>query len=435
MGKKIVLIGAGSAQFGFGTMGDIFQSDVLRDSEIVLLDINQEALTSVKETGARFIEDNELPFTLTATTSRADALAGADFCIVSIEVGNRFELWEQDWRIPQQYGVRQVYGENGGPGGLFHALRIVPPILEICADIEKVCPDAWIFNYSNPMSRICTTVNRKFPDLNFIGLCHEIASLKRHLPKILDIPWESMSVQAAGLNHFSVLTSARHAETGEDLYPAIMSQAPAYFDRMPGLVEHRSSGSEAGPVMWAERGVFKVMMDQFGVFPITTDSHFGEYIQWAHDAADHQGILDFYDRYKNYLAHVEPKIEMKLRERVVPIIEGIIGDTGYEESAVNIQNNGLIDDLPDWLVVEVPAQVDAAGIHGVKPVQLPKAFLGLLHNQVAVHDMTAEAIISGSRSAVLGALMVDPVVDVHKPLEQMVETLLDLQRDHLSYID
>ena len=225
MGKKIVLIGAGSAQFGFGTMGDIFQSDVLRDSEIVLLDINQEALTSVKETGARFIEDNELPFTLTATTSRADALAGADFCIVSIEVGNRFELWEQDWRIPQQYGVRQVYGENGGPGGLFHALRIVPPILEICADIEKVCPDAWIFNYSNPMSRICTTVNRKFPDLNFIGLCHEIASLKRHLPKILDIPWESMSVQAAGLNHFSVLTSARHAETGEDLYPAIMSQA------------------------------------------------------------------------------------------------------------------------------------------------------------------------------------------------------------------
>ena len=102
--------------------------------------------------------------------------------ISSIEVGNRFELWEQDWRIPQQYGVRQVYGENGGPGGLFHSLRIIPPILEICADVMKICPEATVFNFSNPMSRICTTVTRAFPDLKFIGLCHEIASLRNYLP-------------------------------------------------------------------------------------------------------------------------------------------------------------------------------------------------------------------------------------------------------------
>ena len=436
MKKKIVLIGAGSSQFGFGTMGDIFQSEFLKDSEIALLDINQAALANVEEAGSQFIKDNNLAFTLTATTSRTEALKGADFCIISIEIGDRFKLWEQDWRVPQQYGIRQVYGENGGPGGLFHALRIVPPILQICEDISTLCPDAWVFNYSNPMSRICTTVGRKFPDLNFVGLCHEIASLKRHLPKILDIPWESISAQAAGLNHFSVLTSAVHAETGEDLYPDIMANAAAYFDQTPGIVEHRSSPEDEGSirVVWPERGVFRAIMDQFGVFPITTDSHFGEYIQWAHDAVDHQGILDFYNRYKKYLAHADPKIEMRLHERVVPIIEGILGDTGYEESAVNIQNQGLIDDLPDWLVVEVPAKVDATGIHGMTPKQIPKAFLGLLHNQVAVHDMTAEAILSGSRADVLAALLVDPVVDVHRPLSQMVDTLLDLQQDYLGYI-
>ena len=115
------------------------------------------------------------PLRLSATTSRPEALEGADYCIISIEIGDRFELWEQDWRIAQQYGIRQVYGENGGPGGLFHSLRIIPPILEICGDVLEICPEATVFNFSNPMSRICTTVHRKYPDLQLIGLCHEIA--------------------------------------------------------------------------------------------------------------------------------------------------------------------------------------------------------------------------------------------------------------------
>lgn len=434
MTKKIILTGAGSSQFGLGTLGDIFQSEILQDSEIVLLDIDAEALANVEKTGRQFIEENNLPFTLSATTERTKALQGADFCIISIEVGDRFKLWDQDWRVPQQFGFRQVFGENGGPGGLFHSLRIVPPILDICEDISSICPDAWVFNYSNPMSRICTTVTRKFPDLKFVGLCHEIASLKTHLPAILDLPWESIFARAAGLNHFSVLTSASHTGTGEDLYPQIMEKAPAYFDELPGLREQFDDGYSSTGDAWPERGVFRALMDQFGVFPITTDSHLGEYIQWAHDAVDHQGILDFYNFYRRYLAAAEPKIELKLQERVVPIMEGIVSNSGYEESAVNIPNNGLIDGLPDWLVVEVPANVDAAGIHGISPDNMSRAFLGLLSNQIGVHDMTAEAILSGQKSAVMGALLVDPVVSLHKPLGAMVDTLLDLQKDYLGYI-
>ena len=168
MGKRIVLIGAGSAQFGYGTIGDILQSTLLAGSQIVLHDINPTTLAVVEQRGRAFVEEHQLPFSISATTSRAEALSEADFVIISIEAGNRFELWEQDWRIPQQYGIRQVYGENGGPGGLFHALRIIPPILEICADAAEICPQATIFNYSNPMSRICTTVHRDFPTLRFL---------------------------------------------------------------------------------------------------------------------------------------------------------------------------------------------------------------------------------------------------------------------------
>jgi alpha-galactosidase len=120
--KRIVLIGAGSAQFGFGTLGDIFKSEVLAGSHVVLHDINAEAMKQVQDVAQAYVDENDLPFTLSATTSRPEALQGADFCISSIEVGDRFALWEMDWQVPLQYGIRQVYGENGGSNSQYGAM-------------------------------------------------------------------------------------------------------------------------------------------------------------------------------------------------------------------------------------------------------------------------------------------------------------------------
>lgn len=448
METRIVLIGAGSAQFGYGTIGDILQSKVLEGSHIVLHDINPTTLALVEKTGKDFIKEQGLPFTISATTDREEAFQGADYLIISIEVGDRFELWEQDWRIPQQYGINQVYGENGGPGGLFHAMRITPPILEICADIMKICPDATVFNFSNPMSRICTTVTRAFPDLKFIGLCHEINSLEMFLPLILGMPFEDLKVRAAGLNHFSVVVTAAYAETGEDAYPDIRAKAPLFFDNMPSMNAVYKYFKETGQwpekpedyvsietESWPERRVFQVILEKFGLFPITSDSHFAEYIQWAYDTTDHKGILDFYRFYKGFLAVVEPKIELKLSEKIVPIIEGILTDSGYEEPAVNIPNNGLLTDLPDWLVVEVPATVDKNGVHGIPMGRLPSGFLGLLNNQVAVHDLTAEAILNKSKTAALQALLVDPIVTRYQGMDKMLETMIEYQQKWLGYLE
>ena len=447
MEQRIVLIGAGSAQFGYGTIGDILTSEVLAGSEIVLHDINPVTMGVVEETGRKFIEAHNLPFKISATTDRAEALKGADHVIISIEVGDRFELWEQDWNIPQQYGVQQVYGENGGPGGLFHAMRITPPILEICADVMQICPEAVVFNFSNPMSRISTTVHRAFPDLKFIGLCHEINSLEQFLPHVLGVSYDQLKVRAAGLNHFSVVLTAEYAETGEDAYPDIREKAPQFFGNMPSLNLVYKYFKETGQwpekpedfahietEAWPERRVFQVILEKFGLLPITSDSHFGEYIQWAYDVTDHKGILDFYRFYKQHLAHVEPKIELRLKERIVPIIEGILTDSGYEEPAVNIPNNGLLTDLPDWIVVEVPATVDKDGVHGIPMGRLPAGFLGLLMNQVAVHDLTAEAILQKSRSAALQALLVDPIVNNYHGIEEMLDTMIEYQEKWLGYL-
>jgi alpha-galactosidase len=438
---KIVLIGAGSANFGLGTLADIFHSQTLRGSRVVLHDINAEALARVEGAAKEYLAVHRVPYTVSATTARKEALQGADFCIISIEVGDRFKLWDQDWMIPLQYGIRQVYGENGGPGGLFHSLRIIPPILEICGDIAAICPQAHVFNFSNPMSRICLTVKRKYPQLHFTGLCHEIASLPQHLPAMLGVPFEELIVKAGGLNHFSVVLECRYKKSGQDAYPDILAKAPAYFADVAGQsgwisVLLRGQGEEHESRPWAERGLFKVILERYGLLPITTDSHFGEYIQWAADVVDHQGILDFYRAYQLLCAiKREPHIADKsTTERVIPMIEGIVSDSGQAEMAVNVLNDGLMENLPRDLVVEVPGTVDKQGVHGVPLGVLPKGFAALLNNQAAVLDLTAEAVLTGSRAVVLQAMLADPVVTSVRAAEECLDTILKLQHKHLGYI-
>jgi alpha-galactosidase len=418
---RIVLVGAGSAQFGLGTLADVFRSKVLEGSTVVLHDINPAALARVEAVGQEHLAAHKLPYTVEATADRATALKGADYIISSIEVGDRFKLWEQDWTIPQQYGFRQVYGENGGPGGLFHSLRIIPQVLAICDDVMRICPDAWVLNFSNPMSRICTTVLHKYPDLHLVGLCHEIASLGKHLPHILGRPLEDLELVAGGLNHFSMLLEARYKDTGADAYPDIRAGVPAYFE-----------GTN-------ERGLFMELFRRYDLLPITTDSHMGEYLQWAFDVVDHKGILDFYSHYKDYAQRRAPSVVTSLDqlhegERVIPIVEAMVSGVPAREGALNLPNRGLIDKLPADIVVEVPGTVDAQGAHGTPLGTLPAGFLGLLQNQVAIHELTAEAVLTGSKKVVMQALLADLNVNTVGPAEAMLDTILQAQSQYLGYI-
>jgi len=451
---KIALFGAGSAQFGLSTLGDIFQSPVLKGADISLMDINGESLDMVYRKALEYVETRKLDFHITATTDRRKALEGCDFVIISIEVGDRFTLWDMDWKVPMQYGVNQVYGENGGPGGIFHALRITPPILEICDDAAEICPDAFIFNYSNPMTAITTAVLRKHPEQKFIGLCHEIASLERYLPEILETDLDNLRLRAGGLNHFSVLLEASYADTGKDAYPDILAKAPAFFEKEPGFSDvwdytrrtgkaPRTEGAEERWQLdveessrpWSDRHLFRAILETYRLLPITSDSHLGEYISWARDVVDHPGILDFYEFYKVYLANPEDtEITEDLSERVVPIMEGIITDSGYEERAVNVLNNGAIPDFPDRVAVEVPALVDRRGVSAIPFETYPKGFGALIRNYAGVYDLTADAVLSGSRDLLVQAVLACPVVTEYHGMREMVDTMLDNQRQWLGYI-
>ena len=434
--NKIVLIGAGSANFGLGTIGDIFKSKILEGSTVTLHDINAQALENTKKIALEYKEKLKVNYNIEATTNRAEALKDAKFCIISIEVGNRFDLWDQDWKIPLQYGVKQIYGENGGPGGLFHSLRIIPAILNICDDIVKICPNAFVFNYSNPMQRICHAVTSKYQDLKFIGLCHEIASMERQLPTIMETDYSNIQIKAGGLNHLSILLNVKYKDTEKDGYPIIRKKFKDYYSKLTSEYYPSKPGGE--------RGVFFELYKIYGYLPITTDSHLGEYIQWAYSVADHEAIMEFYDNYKKRCltfydneSHYSEYFNMsdnKMNERIIPILEAILNDTDLEESAVNVPNNNFIDSLPKDIVVEVPGILNKSGVTGMRLENYPSDFASLLNNQVGTIQLTSEAVLKESKQIAYQALLADPVVDNAIKAEQLLNTMIDFQKEYLGYL-
>ena len=199
MTEKIVLIGAGSANFGLEAVSDIYRSKILEGSDIILHDTDAKSLKETQEVADKYKGEFGVSFNVKSSIDRKEALKGATVVVISIEVAPRFGLWDQDWKIPQQYGMKQIYAENGGPGGLFHSLRIIPPILEICEDINNICPEAYVYNFSNPMQRICHAVTVKYPNMKFIGLCHAIAEMERDLPELLNTDFSNKELQSKNL--------------------------------------------------------------------------------------------------------------------------------------------------------------------------------------------------------------------------------------------
>ena len=427
---KIVVIGAGSLQFGLGTVGSVINSDILRGSTISLHDINQTNLNLVTQACKEAIEMKDLKFDLESTIDRKEALKGASFIINSIEVGPRFEWFDLDYEIPRKYGNTQVMGENGGPGGLFHSLRIIPPILDICEDINQICPDAYVINFSNPMSRICLAVKRKYPSLNFVGLCHEFPGFIHHYSAILNTPISNLEMRAGGLNHFGVLLSIKYIDSNKDAYPELRKKAPEYLSNIRGFMN--------------DVDLIKFILEKFGYIPYTQDSHYGEYISWGAEKSNLKGVREFYGGYKAATLYNGKRIERSLKrgkganlvkpdhERAIPIIEGIKTDSNHEEASVNLPNDGVITNLPRDLVVECPAIVTKNGVKAIKLGDYPKGLAALLRNQASVQDLVVEAVLKKSKEIAFQALLLDPTIDNATEAEEMFEEMIKINEDYID---
>lgn len=426
---KIVLIGAGSWSFGARTLSDLFAArPQLHGSTLVLVDTNPKALKLMTDVANRMNTATGEPFNIEAYRDRCEALPDAKFVIISVAV-RRNELWRQDFQIPINHGVKQVLGENGGPGGLFHAMRNIPILLDICRDIERLCPNALVLNFTNPEGRLCLAATR-YTNLQFVGLCHGIGMAQEAIGLALDLPPDDIDPKAAGLNHFTWVLDLRRVSTGEDLYPTFKQ---AISDKLE-VVESKFH--------WGLK-LSHYLMKTFDYWPSPSDDHVGEYLAYAWEFCG-LGGYDFEAADKNAVVKqqqlkriavgqelVDSLLQSGSGERAVPIITGVLGNTHQYELAVNIPNSGLIPNLPDWAIVEVPATVDATGVHGVPIGPLPGPIAAMCNTQVAVIDRVVEAGVHGDRNAALEALLLDPVVGSVSQAESILNELLAVHKDFL----
>ena len=435
MNKKIVLIGAGSTSFGPSMFSDLYLSEILEGSEVVLHDIDKAKLDMIYDLLIIENERKKNKFTLKKTLNRQEALKGADFIINSIEVGDRMELWRQDYRIPRKYGSTQVLGENGGPGGIFHTFRILPPIIEIVQDVEKLCPNAFFINFSNPMSRVCLGIKRAV-NIKFIGLCHEIKRLETHLPILLGKQSDNLKMVVAGLNHFGFLLAVEDKISRDDLLPEFNEKSLKYFKDK----EDRFNFSLL---------TFEVYK-RFGYFPHAGDNHMGEYLQFAEEFTNTQDMIDWIDRtdqinqgiydravryYKKLKKNKYPSNGFLLKtasgERAIPIIEAILTDKNSYENSVNIPNDNIITNLPQDLVIEGPCIVNKEGVKGVKLGEIPKNIAALLRIEATIQDMCVEAVLKKSRDLAIATLALDPNVGSFNMAEIIFKEMTQLQKNYL----
>ena len=436
MNKRIVLVGAGSTSFGPEMFNDIFLSTELRGSTIVLHDINKEKLDIIHEILEIENDKLETKFNLESTTNRSKAFKDADFIINSIEVGDRMELWRQDYEIPRKYGSTQILGECGGPGGTFHAWRIIPSIVDIVQDAEKICPNAFFINFSNPMSRVCLAIKRSVKKINFVGLCHQIDFLVRFLPKMFNTPIEELKMKVAGLNHFAFLLGLENLSTGKDLIPDFNKKALKYFMGHENRFEFSTLTFE----------IFK----RFRYFSYAGDNHLGEYLQIGEEFTETQDMIDwinFIDKegkfiykrflrlYKKLKKGLYPKrgilTKVPSGERAIPIIEAIINDSNSYETAVNIPNDGLVNNLPQDLILECSAIANKDGVHGVEYGFLPKNIAAILRIEASIQDLCVEAVLKRSKDLAIACLAIDPNVGSFEMADAIFNEMTECQKGFL----
>jgi alpha-galactosidase len=454
---KIVVIGAGSASFGENTLAALMSSQRLQGATLALVDQNSHNLDVIGRLAERLNQDWNAHMPITTHTHHLEALSGAEFVVIAIEVGPREQLWRQDYEIPLKYGVRQPYAENGGPGGFAHAARNIGPVMEIVRDMEQVCPQAWLINFTNPMIRICDAVNR-YSQIKVVGLCHQIfigycfAGMllkddlgiavpdgitgmhsdrsQNHLrDQVVAQIVPRVDLLAAGLNHFTWILALRDRQTGEDLYP-LFSQRWANYDRC------------FEPLT---RQVFEAV----GLFPVPGDSHLCEYLPWVSDPNTRP-----WEKYDLHLYEWDVRAEMRdqgmirlrqMAEGQLPInhllesdsegalemIANMAGSGNHYHLAANLPNLGQIENLPMGAIVETPVMVNGSGVHPVHVGRLPDAVAELCRRETTVAQLCVDAAVQGDYQKALQCLLLDPVITDMDVAGQILDDYLSTYRQYL----
>ena len=419
---NIVFIGAGSMSFGMPTFGDLFTTPELNGATLSLVDIDEDNLERMYGLAVKMNEASGMELKINKTTQRREVLPGADYVINSLAI-ERCNLWKHDFQVPVKHGVKHCLGENGGPGALFFTLRTVPLIIEICRDMEELCPDAWFLNFSNPESRIVLAVS-KYTKIKCAGFCHGIFMGRWSVSCILGLKPEEIEVSAAGLNHFQWLTSIRRIIDNTDLYPLLREKEKDFDPKFQPL----------------SRKIFRA----FGYWPTCSDDHLGEYLPYGYEAGMHGYDFDADDRnrveMKRYIRAIMDgekdvkELFKKSGEKAIEAIAAMHTGKRIELPAAIVYNGGAVKNLPSELAVEIPAIVDGNGITKLHVGEVPVGAAALMMLQAGAQQMSVEAAVHGDRQMALQALLADPVMTSTDAAVKILDELWEINKPYIKNV-
>lgn len=449
-GPKITMVGAGGMSFGPAMANDVVHTPGLGGARLMLHDVDPERLDRAYRFAAKLNAAGGAPVVVDRTTDVAAAYDGADFVLSSAEFG-RFEHWRQDFEIPNRYGARQVNGENGGPGAVFHSLRSIKNTLGICADIDKHCPDALLINLTNPMSRVTRAI-AKATKIRHVGMCHEMPMGVRRLARRLRVPAKAIEAKASGINHFTFFTEFRDRRSGEDLMPRIREwYERSFFDYSPRhqRIARIVDRNLAGGVFLEFNYVPLVahLVRTYGLVACSVDSHIGEYLDFALDVADwhpapidsiHEPVIRLAEKAAAWAADTAVPLPLQLGghspEEVIDIVDAMWNDEPAWIMAVNVGNQGYLPDVAEGAVVEVGATVDGDGIHPDHMPPLGEPLAGWVDTQVALQEIVVDAAIEGDADLAFRAVVEDPCSPPDEAsCRKIFDELRDLQADKLPF--
>ncbi|WP_010273414.1 alpha-glucosidase/alpha-galactosidase [Paenibacillus senegalensis] len=426
---KITFLGAGSSVFAKNVLGDCMMTEALQSFEIALFDINEERLRDSEQMLNNIKKTIGSTCEIKSYSDRKEALRGAKYVINAIQVGGYDPCTITDFEIPKRYGLRQTIADTLGIGGIFRNLRTIPVMLDFAQDMQEVCPDAWFFNYTNPMA-VLTNVMNTYGGIKTVGLCHSVQTCMPHLFKDLGMDTEGVQTKIAGINHMAWLLEC--TKDGVDLYPEIKRRA-----------RERQKETHDDMVRYE-------LMFRFGYYVTESSEHNAEYHPYFIKRQYPELIEKFNIPLDEYPRRCIRQIERwsTMREELVNNRE--LGHTRSNEYASrmmeametdvpfkiggNVMNTGLITNLPKEACVEVPCFIDSSGVTPTYVGDLPPQLAALNRTNINTQLLTIEAAMTRKKEHIYHAALLDPHTAAELSIDDIVSLCDDLIEAHGDWL-
>ena len=448
---KIAYVGGGSRGWAWGLMSDLAAAEDIGGS-VALYDIDREAAENNAVIGNRFnsAEGAKSHWDYEACPTLEDALTGADFVVISILPGTFTEM-ESDVHAPEAYGIYQSVGDTVGPGGIIRALRTVPMFEVIASAIRDCCPDAWVINYTNPMTVCVRTLYKTFPKIKAFGCCHEVFGTQKFLATLYadrfggDVPERSeIKVNVVGVNHFTWLTCAQYRNV--DLFPIFADVARRCAET--GYTRGKDDNWMNNMFECSHRIKFD-LFNRYGSIAAAGDRHLAEFCEgkWYLSSPEQArewgfGLTPVSWRHANLEKRL--KKGAKLLTGELPVTLRSTGEDGVNQirallglhvmvTNVNLPNVGQIPNLPLGAVVETNAVFSSDHVTPCMAGEIPMSIYGLLSRVVAEQENVVTAAMARDLDAAFSAFCNNSLVTVSKEAARtLFDRMVDNTKEYLT---